>query len=151
MASNAAETTIGALVLAAALGFVVYASQAAGISGPSGGTYAIRANFGSAEGLNVGTEVRLAGIRIGSISAMELNKETYQAETVLAIAEDIHLPDDSSVNVASEGLLGGSFVEIEPGGSDIMLEEGEEALLTQSSVSLLNLLIKFAADSTASE
>lgn len=151
MASNAAETTIGALVLAAAFGFVVYASQAAGLSGSGGNTYPIRANFGSAEGLNVGTEVRLAGIRIGSVSAMKLNTETYQAETILAIADGVLLPDDSNVLVASEGLLGGAFVEIEPGGSDLMLEEGDEVLLTQSAVSLLNLLIKFAAGSATSE
>lgn len=145
MANNAAETTIGALVLAAAIGFVVYAGQASGIAGGSAGVYPLRANFGSAEGVNVGTDIRLAGISIGSVSALDLNKETYQAESMLSIRTDVKIPEDSDVKIASEGLLGGSFIEIEPGGSDVMLSEGDEILLTQSAVSLLNLLIKFAA------
>lgn len=151
MSNNTAETLIGAAVLAVAAGFLVYAGQATGIGRSGTDTYDIVANFNSAEGLNVGTEVRMAGIRIGTVSTMDLNPKTYMAETRLAIRDDIELPDDSEVIVASEGLLGGSFVEVMPGGSDLMMAAGDEVMLTQGSVSLLNLLIKFAAGSSDSE
>lgn len=145
MSSNATETVIGAVVLVAAAGFVAFAGQFGGLS-QAADRYVLRANFFSAEGVNVGTDVRLAGIKIGSVVGMELNRETYQAETRLAIDKDILIPDDSDVKIASEGLLGGSFIEITPGGSEFMLNDGEEILLTQSAVSLLNLLLKFATE-----
>ncbi len=147
MASNATETVIGAVVLIAAAGFVAFAGQFGGMGGGSD-RYQLTANFFSAEGVNVGTDVRMAGVKIGAVVGMELNRDTYQAETRLAIDQDILIPDDSDVKIASEGLLGGSFIEITPGGSEFMLNDGEEILLTQSAVSLLNLLLKFAAESS---
>lgn len=147
MASNVTETVIGAVVLIAAGGFVAFAGQFGGMGGASD-RYELTANFFSAEGVNVGTDVRLAGVKIGSVTGMDLNRDTYQAETRLAIDKDILIPDDSDVKIASEGLLGGSFIEITPGGSEFMLNDGEEILLTQSAVSLLNLLLKFAAESS---
>lgn len=146
MANNVTETLIGALVLVAATGFIAYASQTTGIGGQGGETYSLKASFNSAEGLNLGTDVRMAGINIGSVSSMNLNLETYQAETVFTIREAVKIPDDSDVKVASEGLLGGVYVEIVPGGSDFMLASGDEILLTQSAISFLNLLMKFVAD-----
>ncbi|MEM9268321.1 MAG: MlaD family protein, partial [Pseudomonadota bacterium] len=82
--------------------------------------------------------------KVGTVTALELNPETYQAELRFAVDESYLIPDDSELSVASEGLLGGSFLEIEPGGSEFMLGMGDEVTYTQSSVSLLNLLLKFA-------
>ena len=142
MANNAAETTIGAVVLLAAAGFLIYAGSTAGISGPTD-SYTVKASFRSVEGVSLGTDVRLAGVKIGSVTGLELNPKTFRAETSLSVNKDIILPDDSSVVVASEGLLGGNFVEIVPGGSTFNIEDGGELLDTQGSVSLISLLLKF--------
>lgn len=144
MANSAAETTIGAVVLVAAAGFLFYAGSTAGISGPSD-SYTVKASFRSVEGVSLGTDVRLAGVKIGSVTGLELNPETFRAETALSVDKDIILPDDSSVVIASEGLLGGNFVEIVPGGSDFNLDDGGELLDTQGSVSLISLLLKFVS------
>ena len=74
-----------------------------------------------------------------------MTTKTFRAVTDISLAENIQIPDDSAVIVASEGLLGGSFVEIIPGGSPFNLEAGGEIEDTQSSVSLINLLLKFVA------
>lgn len=143
--NSAAETAIGALVVATAVGFVLYAGQVAGRGAASG--YPLTARFGSVEGISVGTDVRLAGIRVGSVTGLRLDPATYQAQATFTVTEGLEIPEDSDVKIASEGLLGGSFLEITPGASEFMLADGAEILNTQSSVSLLNLLMRFAGSS----
>ncbi len=135
------EIATGGAVLAAAVGFFLYASGSA--TGAGGDTYELQAHFRSAEGIGVGTEVRLGGVPVGSVTAMELNPQTFLAETTISVSQDIILPDDSAIAISSEGLLGGSFVEVIPGGSAFNLEEGGEFYDTQSSVSLITLLLRF--------
>jgi phospholipid/cholesterol/gamma-HCH transport system substrate-binding protein len=142
MAGSAAETVIGALVLGIAGGFLVYAGQSAGFDGDSD-TYTLKASFRSAEGIAVGTDVRLAGIKIGAVTGLELDYGSYEAIATLAVDRGLELPEDSDVKIASEGLLGGSFVEVTPGASEFALADGDEFLNTQGSVSLLNLLMRF--------
>ena len=89
--------------------------------------------------------MRLAGVRIGTVTAMELNAETFLADTTFTVSDDVILPDDSAIAIASEGLLGGNFVEVIPGGSPFNLEPGDAILDTQSSVSLLTLLMRFVS------
>ena len=142
MANSAAETVIGAVVLATAVGFVVYAGQTRGVQ-LAGTSYPLTASFRSAEGISVGTDVRLAGITIGSVTGLELDRETFEAKATFSVAGDLALPEDSDVKIASESLLGGAFVEITPGASEFMLAAGDEIVNTQGSVSLLNLLMRF--------
>lgn len=142
MANSVAETVIGAVVLAAAAGFVLYAGKTRGVE-ISGGSYPLTASFRSAEGVAVGSDVRLAGISVGSVTGLELDPASYQARMTLTLRDGLELPEDSDVKIASESLLGGSFVEITPGASEFMLQAGDEILNTQGSVSLLNLLMRF--------
>ena len=144
MKNNPIETAIGALVIASAIGFLFYASNAVGLSGPSG-AYAVKASFRSAEGVALGTDVRMAGVKIGTVTGMELNPITYRAEVSVAIADAIEIPDDSAIAVTSEGLLGGNFIEIIPGASEFAVESGGEIEDTQGSVSLITLLMKFVS------
>jgi len=144
MANNAAETLIGAMVVATAAGFLIYAGTGQSF-GSSDSRIEYNARFYSAEGLSVGSEVHLAGVQIGTVTAMTLDRLTYQAVTIFAIDDDIALPDDTEAKVASEGLLGGTFLELTPGGSDVMLSAGEEVIYTQGAVSLINLLLKFVS------
>lgn len=150
MASNLSETLIGAVVVATAVGFLVYAGQVAGVSA-GGDSYELHANFASAQGLNIGGEVQLAGVRVGTITKLELDTTTYLAVATFTVRSDIEIPEDSEAKVASEGLLGGNFLELTPGGSDYMLEAGAEVEFTQGAISLLNLLAKFSAGSASNE
>lgn len=143
MAGNSvAETIIGGLVLAAAAGFVVYATQVTGRQA-IGDRYPLVARFRSVEGIAVGADVRLAGIRVGSVTGLELDPASFEARATFTVDRTLALPEDSDVKIASEGLLGGSYLEITPGASEFVLADGDEVLNTQSSVSLLNLLMRF--------
>ena len=95
--------------------------------------------------MSVGTDVRLAGVKIGTVTGLNLDTETFRATAVFAIRDDVNLPDDTAATVASEGLLGGNFIEMLPGGSAFTYEAGDEILDTESSVSLISLLLKFVA------
>ncbi|MEM7723230.1 MAG: outer membrane lipid asymmetry maintenance protein MlaD [Pseudomonadota bacterium] len=136
------EVIVGAGVLALAVAFFIYAAQTAGLSRDAG-AYELEASFRSAEGISVGTEVRMAGVRVGTVTGMELDPTSFRAETTFSVREGLELPDDSAISIASEGLLGGSFLEIIPGGSPFPLEPGDAVLDTQSSVSLITLLLRF--------
>jgi phospholipid/cholesterol/gamma-HCH transport system substrate-binding protein len=146
MKNNPLETAIGALVVMAAVGFLYYASNVVGISGPSD-TYDVKASFRSAEGIALGTEVRMAGVKIGSVTGMELSPITFRAELKVAIKKSIEIPDDSAIAVTSEGLLGGNFIEIIPGASEFPVENGGEIEDTQGSISFITLLMKFVSGS----
>ena len=146
MANSAAETIIGAGVLAATLGFLAYGAAAVGDRGTAAG-YELRASFRSAEGIRLGTDVRLAGVKVGSVTAMELDPVTFRAMTSFRVRNGLELPDDTSVVIASEGLLGGNFVELVPGGSEFTLAPGDEVTSTQGAVSLISLLARFVTGS----
>ena len=146
MTQNKSEVLVGGVVLAAAVGFLVYAAQVTGVR-TSADSYPLTASFRSLEGVSVGTDVRLAGVKIGSVNAVKLNAETFRADATVAIYDDIEIPDDSAITIASEGLLGGNFVEIVPGGSPFMFEPDAEIEDTQSAVSLVTLLLKFVSGS----
>lgn len=144
MAENTTEVLVGGAVLAAAIGFVIYAGQATGFS-TGGDGYRLSASFRSIEGVTVGTDVRLAGVKIGTVTGVALNPQTYRADTEFSVAKGVEIPDDSAAVIASEGLLGGNFVEISPGGSLFYYEPGDEVLDTQGAVSLISLLMKFVS------
>jgi phospholipid/cholesterol/gamma-HCH transport system substrate-binding protein len=91
----------------------------------------------------VGTDVRLGGVKVGTVTALALEPRDVPRRCALHRAGDLALPEDTAVIVSSEGLLGGSFLELLPGGSPFNLEPGSEIEDTQSSVSLITLLMRF--------
>jgi phospholipid/cholesterol/gamma-HCH transport system substrate-binding protein len=144
MSENRAEILAGAAVLAAAIGFLIYAGQETGFTARDGGSYTLTASFRSVEGVTVGTDVRLAGVKVGTVTALALNPETFFADATLSVQDNVLLPDDSAALVSSEGLLGGNFVELVPGGSLENLAPGAEIEDTQGAVSVISLMMKFA-------
>ena len=98
----------------------------------------------SVEGLNVGSDVRLGGIKVGTVVSQELDPLTYLAVVRIGIAEDVRIPTDSMVQVVSEGLLGGRYMAIVPGAEDAMLGPGGEIRYTQSAVNIEQLIGRFA-------
>ncbi len=147
MAQNTTETVIGAIVLIVAAGFFFFVAQSTGINTTGAGNYALTASFRSVEGISVGTDVRLAGVKVGTVTDLRLNPLTYQAEAVFSVSDTLTLSDDTQALISSEGLLGGNFLELVPGGSPDDLAAGDEILDTQGAVSLTSLLMKFVGGS----
>jgi phospholipid/cholesterol/gamma-HCH transport system substrate-binding protein len=139
MKDNLVETIIGALVVAIAAAFVLYGYSVTD-SGSGGDAYEVTAQFDRVDGLTIGSDVRMSGIKVGTITGLSLNTQNYYADVTMAIGNEIELPDDSSAKITSEGLLGGNYVSLSPGGSEDMLAEGDEILYTQGSVDLIALV-----------
>ncbi|HEY9038135.1 MAG TPA: outer membrane lipid asymmetry maintenance protein MlaD [Roseovarius sp.] len=144
MAENKSEIIAGAAVVVVALGFVAYAANLTGASAAAD-SYELSASFRSADGITVGTDVRLAGVKVGRVTTMALDPATYRAATTISVAKTIEVPDDSALAISSEGLLGGNYVEILPGGSPMYFAPGDQIEFTQGSVSLVSLLMKFVS------
>jgi len=149
MQNSAVETLIGAVVIAIAVAFLVFAYSSTG-AGPISG-YEVVAKFSRADGVNIGTDVRLSGIKVGTVSRMALDPMTYNAVLTLALESNVKLPDDSSARITSDGLLGNQYLSIEPGGSQMPLPPGGEIENTQGSIDLMGLLGKavFGATGTS--
>jgi phospholipid/cholesterol/gamma-HCH transport system substrate-binding protein len=141
MQSQTVETLIGAIVVMVAVVFLYFAYSSTNAAKLSG--YDVSAKFQRVDGLNVGTDVRLSGIKIGSISELNLDPKTYQATVHLTIKSDVKLPEDSSIMVTSTGLLGNSYLSVSPGGSDAMIPPGGSIQNTQGSVDLMSLIGRF--------
>lgn len=139
--AGAFETVVGLIVIVVAVVFMVYAY---GVSGKmiGGDQYRLGAVFGRVDGITVGSEVRIAGVKVGAVAANQLNLDTYEADLQLIIDGHIPIPDDSVAKIMSDGILGGAHVAIEPGASDEMLREGDKITITQGSVDLLGLAVQ---------
>jgi len=139
MKSDALETVVGAAVVAVALAFLAFAYAGAGLGGAAGG-YRVSAQFNNTSGVNVGTDVRIAGIKVGTVVGQSLDPKSYQARLVMQLKPDVSLADDTSAKITSEGLLGATFVALEPGGSDGKLKDGSEISYTQGTVDMWSLI-----------
>ncbi len=132
---------MGAIVLAIAGGFLFFAYSSSNIASVDG--YLVTAKFENVDGLSVGNDVRVGGIKVGSVVGQDLDPKTYNAVVKMNIKSGIAIPDDSSAAIVGDGLLGGKFVSITVGGSDNSLAANGEIQFTQSAVNLESLLGKF--------
>jgi len=139
------ETILGAIVAVVAIGFFAFAAAQAGQTGARSG-YDLTARFQRVDGIDVGSDVRISGVKVGVVRAIELDPETYLARVTLAMNREVQVLDDSTARVASDGLLGGGYIAIEPAGMDA-LAAGGEIPNTQGSVDLLTLFASFAQGS----
>jgi phospholipid/cholesterol/gamma-HCH transport system substrate-binding protein len=138
---NAAEVLTGAVVLLVAAGFLGYAVAHSGRGSVAG--YPLIAKFDSIAGLPVGADVRMAGVKVGSVLTERIDPQSYLAVVTLSVQNGLALPKDSSAQIASESLLGGKYLSLSAGGDQTMLQPGQAITITQSSVSLEQLLGKF--------
>jgi len=138
MKDNLVETLVGAAVILVAALFVIYGYSVT--EGDSGEGYRLNAQFDRVDGLTIGSDVRMSGIKIGTVTGLKLDPESYYANAEFVIGGNIELPDDTSAKITSEGLLGGNYVSLSPGGSEDMLAEDDETLYTQGSVDLIGLV-----------
>jgi phospholipid/cholesterol/gamma-HCH transport system substrate-binding protein len=149
MHRNTLETVMGAIVLLAAAGFVALAYEAVDVKGSGG--YEIAAEFGSTGGLLVGDDVRISGIKVGQITAQQLDPITYVAKVSMAIEPTIKIPSDSSARITAASLLGGNYLELMPGAATEMLAAGAVIYDTRDPISLSDLLGKavFSSNNSA--
>ena len=138
MHRNTLETIMGAIVLLAAASFVTLAYEAADIKGNGG--YQIVAEFGSTGGLSIGDDVRVSGIKVGRITAQQLDPITYVAKISMAIDPAIKIPSDSSARITQASLLGGNYLELMPGAATETLVAGAVIYDTRDPVSINDLL-----------
>ena len=106
--------------------------------------FSLHARFENIDGIVTGSKVKLSGVNIGTVKSISLEPESYYAFITMNFDKKFSFPDDTEASVQLEGLLGGSYISILPGGSDVMLLNDQEILYTQGSTSLLNLMLKFA-------
>ncbi|NKC34442.1 outer membrane lipid asymmetry maintenance protein MlaD [Falsiroseomonas selenitidurans] len=138
-----AEVLAGAVVLLVAFSFLAYAVTNSGRGGFSGPALTLTAKFDRIDGLAPGADVRVAGVKVGSVVDQRIDPQTFLAILTMRIDASLRMPTDSSAEIASEGLLGGRFVSLVPGGADETLADGGQITITQSAISLESLLGRF--------
>ncbi len=138
MRGNVIETVMGAVVLVVAALFLVFAYKTSQLRAVSG--YEVNAEFSRVDGIRQGSDVRISGIKIGSVVAEELDPKTFLAKVRMSIDPVVTLPDDTVAEIISAGLLGDKYMSLVPGGSDKVIPPGGKITYTQSSVSLENLI-----------
>lgn len=139
---HGAEALIGLFVVLVAVWFAYTSWQRTG-GGRVSHAMQVTALFPSASGVSVGTDVRVAGLKIGQVSSLHLDPKTYQAEATLALDPSVKLPADSSAAITSEGFLGAYYISMIPGGDSTPLKNGDTILDTQGAVDLMSMVGQF--------
>ncbi len=150
MQRNHVETLIGAIVLAVAASFITIVYQSGNVGTPSN-AYHVQAHFDKADGLSVGSDVRISGLKVGTVTDLAIDPATYLAVATLALNKSLQIPKDSSAQITSEGLLGGRYLSLVPGAEERSLAEGDRIIHTQGAVNLEELIGKFAFGSAVEE
>ncbi len=138
MRRNLIETVVGAGVLVVAALFIVFAYSKAEVGTVDG--YTIQAKFDRVDGIRPGTDVRMSGIKVGTVTSSELDPRTYLAVVRMSIRTDVKIPEDTSIAVSADGLLGDKFLALSPGGAEEMLPDGGEITTTQGSIDLMSII-----------
>ncbi|MBT4911062.1 MAG: outer membrane lipid asymmetry maintenance protein MlaD [Candidatus Marinimicrobia bacterium] len=138
MKSNTFEAIVGAFVIIISVVFLFFGFSTMKIQNSD--SYNVSALFNRIDGIKIGSDIRMSGIKIGTVVSQELDNSSFEAKVLMSIDSKILIPDDSSAKITSDGLLGGNYISIEPGGSDIYLLNNEEIFFTQGSVDLIGLV-----------
>ncbi|MGQ5700906.1 outer membrane lipid asymmetry maintenance protein MlaD [Sandaracinobacteroides sp. A072] len=136
---HVADAITGLLVVGVAVWFLLFALDRTG-SPVDGPRYELTARFPNSTGITVGSDVRVSGLKVGSVTKQTLDPASFQAVLTLSLSGAVQLPADSSAAITSEGLLGGSFIALVPGGDSEMLLPGDEILDTQGATDLMGLI-----------
>ncbi len=142
MSRNLFETLVGAIVLLVAAWFLMFfMHHNTGVS-VTNDHYSLFAKFEQADGIAVGTPVRIGGVKVGVVINEEIDPKTYFAVIKFSLSNKLKIPTDSTAKISSEGLIGGKYLSIVPGADDKMLDPNQEVKYTQSSINLETLIGK---------
>ena len=142
MKHNLVETALGAIVLFVAATFLIFSMNAGDVSASSDG-YEISADFAGIGGLSVGDEVQISGVKVGNVSEVALDEDTYLARVTMTVDRDLKLPTDTAALISSESLLGGKYLALEPGADEEIIPKNGEIQYTQAPQNLEQLLGQF--------
>lgn len=134
MKQNAVETVLGGVVLVVAAVFLVFAMQTAQVRAVVG--YDLTASFLKVGGLSNGSDVRINGIKVGTVKDLTLDPRSFDAVVSMSIRSDVQVPEDSVASIGSSGIVGSKFVNISPGGAKQMLTHGGKVSRTKDFKSL---------------
>jgi phospholipid/cholesterol/gamma-HCH transport system substrate-binding protein len=137
------ETLVGVLVVAVAGVFLYFSLQQRSDASPRD-SYTLSAKFNRIDGISTGSDVRMAGVKVGAVSDIKLDPKTYKALVTFSMKNGIQVPDDSTAQVLSDGLLGGAYLGIMVGGSFDYIQPGGQIEFTRGSVDLLTVLSEVA-------
>jgi phospholipid/cholesterol/gamma-HCH transport system substrate-binding protein len=143
------DVLTGAAVLLVALGFLAFAIVHSGRTVAQG--YKLKAQFDAIDGLNVGADVRIAGVKVGSVTDERLDTTTFLALVGFSVRDGVDLPKDTSATITSESLLGGKYLALAPGGDEALLKPGDTITITQGSISIEQLVGKYIFGSTGAK
>ena len=144
MKINFLDAFLGLLVLLVSGTFIFYIYVTVDSKLFKNDKFQLHARFDNVDGIVAGSKVKLSGVNIGSVRSISLDPENFYAFITIDFDKEYNFPDDTEASVQLEGLLGGSYISILPGGSDVILLKNQEILFTQGSTSLINLMLKFA-------
>ena len=153
MQSRSLEIGVGLFLLAGLLALLLLALRVSGLSATSSGdTYKLYANFDNIAGLTVRAKVTMAGVTIGKVTAVDLDRDSYTGRVTMEIEQRVdNLPVDSTASILTAGLLGEKYIGISVGGEEDLLKDGSTIHDTQSSLVLEDLIGKFLMNSVNKE
>ena len=143
MCRNVIETFMGAFVIFVALAFMFTAYKSGNIS-TDGNAYKLNAKFHEVGSIAIGSDVRVGGVKVGTVSNQSLDPKNYMAILEFSVNNIIKLPKDSTASIVGDGLLGGKYIALQPGGDEAFLKSGDEIKYTQDAVNIEQLIGKFA-------
>lgn len=142
--SNHIEITAGIFLALAIAALIFLALQATDRGVVSGGSYQISASFTNIGGLKPKAQVSMGGVTIGTVERIELDPVTFEARVFMQISDQFSdLPEDTSASILTAGILGDQYIGLEPGGSPVALQEGDQVMLTNSAMVLEQLITKY--------
>ena len=144
MKVNVLDAFLGFLVLFITALFLFYVYATVDSKLFRSDSFRLHARFDNVDGIMTGSKVKMSGVDIGTVKSVSLEPDNFYAYITMDFDKEYSFPDDTEASVQLEGLLGGSYISILPGGSDVLLLNNQEIIYTQGSTSILNLMLKFA-------
>ena len=146
MRANLIEVFLGLIVVLVSISFLTLIYIKVDFLSINDERFSLTAKFDNVNGILAGSSVKMAGVDSGSVRNIKIDLTTFEAVITMDFKEKYNFPEDSEASIQTDGLLGGSYVSIIPGGSDVFLSHKQEITFTQGSTSLINLMLKFAGD-----
>lgn len=151
MKNNTFETLIGGLVVVIATLFLLLSLKLSNTKQNISGGYDIIAEFTNVDGINIGSDVKISGVKIGNVSDVMLNKDNYRAKLIIKMPKDIKIPTDSIFKISTSGFIGSKFINIKIGAEDTYFENNDIAEFTESTMDLEDLISRFIFNSKNNE
>lgn len=148
MGNRLIEVCVGLFLLFGLAAVAILAFRFGDLALPGRDVYQLDARFVSSSGLKPGAFVEVGGVRVGKVSDISLDPESYESVVRLELEPDVKLQEDAIASIRTEGIIGDKFVKITPGGSEILLEQNDEIVETESSISLEELISKYIFESS---